>query len=170
MARTWRWKDCIPSFVLLACCLCCSLLEHGGIVNRQTFGGCPVTLSDCMTYHFSHANIFHLAANTFALLSFRPRWSTLLASYLCATMAALLLSCATAVIGHPLPPTCGMSGILFAAFARRAVAWKQFPLMLLAVNFIFALSPLYSWQTHLVSFLISYGLWHLYYRQNIAQR
>lgn len=170
MEMKWKWKDCIPSFLLLACCLCCSLLERGGVIGRQSFGGVAVTLSGCMTYHFSHANIFHLTANAFALLSFRPRWSTLLVSYACATVAALLLSFASAVIGHPMLPTCGMSGILFAAFARRSVAWKQFPWALLAVNFLLALSPLFSWQTHLVSFLLSYGLWHLYYRRSIAQR
>lgn len=108
----------------------------------------------CFVYHFDHANVFHLALNLWALYQFKPRWKTCAVAYAVSSVAALLPFSSVAL------PTCGLSGLLMAAYARqyaefRLPIWKP-----IAVNMVFALLPMFNWKIHLVSFLISYLVWY----------
>lgn len=107
----------------------------------------------CLFYHFDHANIFHLALNLWALYQFKPRWKTVVVAYAVSSLAALLPFSSVAM------PTCGLSGMLMAAYARkyaefRLPIWKP-----ISANMVFALFPMFNWKIHLVSFLISYLVW-----------
>jgi membrane associated rhomboid family serine protease len=112
-----------------------------------------------LTFHFFHTNIWHLLANTFALLTFKPRPLTLAVAYIIATAAALLDTFITA------QPTCGLSAILCAAYARRYAAWQQpiwTPLALLTAT---ALLPHVNAAIHILSFLFAYAFWRNYYQR-----
>lgn len=109
----------------------------------------------CLTYHFAHANIFHLLCNMLGLWPFHPRWLTVAVGYLCSTLAALLL----ALIYPGYGPVCGLSALIFACFARRYAVW-HFPIwkiVLFNVPFIFI--PRVDGLLHLLSFFISYLVW-----------
>lgn len=108
----------------------------------------------CFFYHFDHANVFHLALNLWALYQFKPRWKTCAVAYAVSSLAALLPFSSVAL------PTCGLSGLLMAAYARkyaefRLPIWKP-----IAANMLFAFFPMFNWKIHLVSFLISYIAWY----------
>ena len=123
-----------------------------GFWMNLTFGsGCPWWR--CLVYHFDHANVFHLALNLWALYQFKPRWKTCAVAYAVSSVAALIPFSSVAL------PTCGLSGLLMAAYARkyaefRLPIWKP-----IAVNMVFALFPMFNWKIHLVSFLIAYLVW-----------
>lgn len=134
-----------PSIALTALCLI-------GYWMNLTFGA-EQPWWMCFFYHFDHANIFHLALNLWALYQFKPRWKTVIVAYAVSSLAALLPFSSVAM------PTCGLSGMLMAAYARkyaefRLPIWKP-----IAVNMVFALFPMFNWKIHLVSFLISYLVW-----------
>lgn len=123
-----------------------------GFCMDLTFGaGRPWWM--CIVYHFDHANIFHLALNLWALYQFKPRWKTCVVAYATSSLAALIPFVSVSL------PTCGLSGLLMAAYARkyaefRLPLWKP-----IAVNMVFALFPMFNWKIHLVSFLVSYLVW-----------
>lgn len=118
------------------------------------------TLTHFLLYHFSHANIFHLLANLYALYLFKPRATTILASYLIATIAAYLdtLLIPTA--------TCGLSAFLFASFARNYVAWHRNLFPVLIAIAITAFLPNLNWHVHLLAFALSYLFWLPIYHFN----
>lgn len=115
------------------------------------------TLPHFLLYHFSHANIFHLLANLYALYLFKPRVTTIIASYLIATLAAYLdtLLIPTA--------TCGLSAFLFASFARNYVAWHRNLIPILLAIAVTAFIPNLNWHVHLIAFALSYLFWLIIY-------
>ena len=133
-------------------CIVLTVLCAAGYWLDLTFGaGSPWWM--CFLYHFDHANIFHLALNLWALYQFKPRWKTCSVAYVVSSVSALLPFSSVAL------PTCGLSGLLMAAYARqyaefRLPMWKP-----IAVNMMFALLPMFNWKIHLVSFLLSYVVW-----------
>lgn len=108
----------------------------------------------CFFYHFDHANIFHLVLNLWALYQFKPRWKTVIVAYAVSSLSALLPFSSVAL------PTCGMSGLLMAAYARKYAEFRMPLWKPIAVNMLFALFPMFNWKIHLVSFLISYIAWY----------
>ena len=134
-----------PSIVLTVCCVV-------GYFFDLTFGvGSPWWM--CFLYHFDHANIFHLALNLWALYQFKPRWKTCAVAYAVSSVASLVPWVAVDM------PTCGLSGLLMAAYARRYAEFQMSVWKPLAVNMVFALFPMFNWKIHLVSFLISHLVW-----------
>lgn len=135
----------VPSAVIAACCVvffCLSLRFDFG----RDFG-----VTHSLLYHFSHANVFHLALNLIALFQFRPRWSTCATAFVCASLASMLPFTASTAEG-----TCGLSGFLFAAYARRYATWREKPYFLLLSAFVGGLLPHVNWRIHIVSFILSY--------------
>ena len=134
-------------------CVVLTLLYTVGYWFDLTFGvGAPWWR--CFVYHFDHANIFHLALNLWALYQFKPRWKTCVVAYIASSISALMPFSSVAL------PTCGLSGMLMAAYARqyaefRLPLWKP-----VVVNMVFALFPMFNWKIHLVSFILSYLWWH----------
>lgn len=112
-------------------------------------------ISNSLLYHFSHANIFHLALNLIALFQFRPRWKTCVVAYISASVAAMIPFAAIE------EPTCGLSGFLFASYSRRYFYWKKKPYMLIASNLMTAFVPHMNWRIHILSFLIAYLIYAL---------
>lgn len=135
----------VPSAVIAACYVaffCLSL--------RFDFGR-DFDIVCSLLYHFSYANVFHLALNLVALFRFRPRWSTCATAFMCASLASAFPFTASAAEG-----TCGLSGFLFAAYARRYATWKEKPYLLLLSAFAGGLLPHVNWRIHIVSFILSY--------------
>lgn len=136
-----------PSICIALVCVVCMLLP------KAMFGSGYPWWSGFL-YHFSHANIFHLLLNLWALFQFKPRWKTCAVGYVASSLAAMIPFAAMAA------PTCGLSGFLMAAFARkyaefRLPIWKP-----LLVNMVFVFFPMFNWKIHLLSFLIGYVLWY----------
>lgn len=108
-------------------------------------------------YIFTHANVFHLAANLIALLRFRPRWNTCLIAWLVSFLVTYI------PVIHLAMPTCGMSGFLMACFARHYVAWHRPIMQPLLANIIFILVPCVNWRIHIICFLLSYIIYDIIY-------
>lgn len=134
-----------PSIVLTMLCAI-------GYWFSLTFGGSNPWWM-CFFYHFDHANIFHLALNLWALYQFKPRWKTCAVAYIVSSVAALLPFVSVSL------PTCGSSGLLMAAYARKYAEFRMPIWKPIAANMVFALFPMFNWKIHLVSFLLSYLVW-----------
>lgn len=132
-------------------CVVLTLLCAVGYWFDFTFGCNPWWM--CFLYHFDHANIFHLALNLWALYQFKPRWKTCAVAYVVSSAAALFPFSSVAL------PTCGLSGFLMAAYARKYAEFRMPLWKPILVNMVFALFPMFNWKIHLVSFLISYLVW-----------
>lgn len=113
---------------------------------------------NCVTYHFFHANIFHLAVNLIALWQFKPRWTTTIVAFVIASLVYLLPFAQLSV------PTCGISGFLMSAFARKYQAWSINPTRLIVANLIMAFIPFVNWRIHILSFIIAYGFYYVHSR------
>ena len=141
-------KKYIPSLVMtLPAVFLLAFRPHGFTTSAL--------LPGCLYYHFFHANIWHLLGNLLALFPFHPRWKTLGVAYVSATLAAIIPGVAVA------DPTCGMSAILYACFARSYAANRRNPIPLLALNMAFVFIPAVNWRIHLAAFVISYVTWLL---------
>lgn len=135
----------VPSALIAACCVVSFCL------SLDWDFGAEFSFTRSMLYHFSHANIFHLALNLVALFRFCPRWSTCAVAFACASAASMLPFTCDASEG-----TCGLSGFLFASYARRYVTWREKPYVLLLSMFAAGLLPHVNWKIHIVSFALSY--------------
>ena len=133
-------------------CVILTLLCAVGYWFDLTFGS-DAPWWRCFVYHFDHANIFHLALNLWAMYQFKPRWKTFAVAYIVSSTAALLPLSSVAL------PTCGLSGLLMAAYARKYAEFRMPIWKPIAVNMVFALLPMFNWKIHLVSFLLSYLVW-----------
>ena len=120
--------------------------------------GFPDNAFGSLYFHFFHANIFHLAVNMIALWQFAPRPLTCVIAFVSATLASLLPFAGVS------EPTYGLSAFLFAAYARKYVSWHLSPKWLILSNLFLAFIPHMNWRIHILSFVISYAFWHVYYR------
>lgn len=141
-------KKYLPTAVVAVLCLAGFFLPECGVGHDQPW-------QHALLFHFSHANVFHLAGNLWFLVWFHPRWSTLAVSYVVATLAALL------PISWVAAPTVGLSALLFAAVARSYVTWHSSVWKLLAVNMAVGLLPMINGRMHVASFLAAYTVWKL---------
>lgn len=117
--------------------------------------GSPLPLR-MATYHFFHANMFHLAANCLVLWTLGEAWTynpvrcrkELVLSYIIASLAILV---------EP-RPVVGISNIIFAIVGMRTPKlsnpWWKNPntLTFLGVMFAMLLVPRFSGVTHIISF------------------
>lgn len=137
--------------------------EQFGVGSGSVTASLPFTyypdapLPNFLLYHFFHVNIFHLLANLLALWYFKPRPTTILVSYIIATLCAYI---DTLIIPTT---TCGLSAFLFAAFARRYVAWKENIWKMVAIVLLTGIIPTLNWHIHLLSFIMSYVVWLIIY-------
>lgn len=108
------------------------------------------------TYHFFHANVFHLAINCIAILSvFDQKWwrKNLLGDF------AIGYVIATLMYSTALTPIIGMSNILFAVFGLRTPSitspwWrKKEVVVFLSLNLLMLAVPRISAMTHITSML-----------------
>lgn len=149
-----------PALAILACCL------------PQLLTGIPVTLLPhpapiigpdiraALLFHFTHANLLHLAANAAAIIYFRPRTATAVIAYAVASVVALIYIISPT--SHL--PACGLSCLICAAFARRYAAHRLSPLPFLLIQLpIPLLLPNFSLLLHMLSFLLAYIIWKIYY-------
>lgn len=152
----------IPAAVISM--LCIGLAFTGKDVSQRMAISADAAWWTALTYHFFHANIFHLACNVFVLIPFKPRWMTLLVAYLSATLAAMMLA---QIPGYG--PTCGLSAVIFASFARRYASWSLKCWRIILVNIPFLLIPQVDGAVHLLSFFLSYFIWKavLKYRKRL---
>ena len=107
-------------------------------------------------FHFTHASIWHLLSNFYVIAYFKPRWVNLPVAYVSATAAAIML------IPGASENTVGISGMIFAMFARRDVILGIHNWKLLLLNGLLAFIPCYNWKIHLLSYLIAYLIWKIY--------
>lgn len=140
-----------------------TLLCLGLHCNHYAFSCSRLSAEDIMLYSFSHANIFHLLINLYALWKFRPRWLTVAVSYFI-TIAIVPYVCQLTI------PTCGLSVLLFACYARYYVSWKKSVVrvivsntILLGMNMLFA-NTFFNVMAHAVAFFIAYIIWSIYYK------
>lgn len=147
LSRIVRYN--LPASLLIGvCCIA------GMCLPRVTYyDGCPWW--GYVLYHFSHANVFHLALNLWGLFAFRPRWATCAVGFVSASIASLLPFCSVSL------PTCGLSGFLMAAYARKYAEYRLPMWKPILVNMVFFFLPMFNWKIHIVSFLISYAIWRL---------
>lgn len=119
---------------------------------KATFGeGCAWW--GYLLYHFSHANVYHLILNLWALFAFKPRWMTCAVGFIASTLAAFIPFAAMSV------PTCGLSGFLMAAYARKYAEFNKPLWKPIVVNIAFVFFPMFNWKIHLLSFFIGYAIW-----------
>lgn len=116
-------------------------------------------------YTFCHANIFHLAANLYALWCFRPRPYTFIIALAIAMITPLFSALDT--------PTLGASAMIMAAYSRKYVAWHKswigiilFNASLLLINYIFIGTETMCFNViaHIMSFSIGYIYWTIHYK------
>lgn len=113
-------------------------------------------ITSAFLFHFTHANIFHLLANFYAIALFRPKWENVPVAYLSATAAALIPFTAVPM------PTVGISGMVFALLARRDAILRIWNWRLLGINLLLALAPAYNWKIHMFSYIIAFLFWKVY--------
>lgn len=141
-------KPFIPSILMVLVCL--------PYIARTNLAF-PLNKASFLTYHFAHINVWHFLLNATALIYFRPRIKTLAVAIVSASIAPLLITGS-----FLLPePVCGLSGVVFAAYARKYAVYSKSPVRLLLINFFLFLVPGYCWGLHLVSFLLAYMIWDI---------
>lgn len=132
----------------------------GLLVTFSMLFGCPVYLHGnglhvALTYHFFHANIFHLAANVLSIWAIfakdrRYAWCSLIVAYVCATISWYCTS----------SDVVGISNMIFALLGLRTPSLKdgwwrrRTVIVFLLVTAGMALVPGISAGTHLVSFFL----------------
>lgn len=137
-------RQLAPSFVVALLCGIFSL-------TNTSFGfDSNFEISNSLLYHFSHANIFHLLANLVALFTFRPRWTTCAYGYLAASVASVLPFAWMAD-----EPTCGLSGFVFACWARRYWSFRIKPFYIVGISLVSVFIPHVNWRIHLYSFILA---------------
>jgi hypothetical protein len=152
-----RLTPYIPALIILALCLPPLLAPSlRAFIPSSTPASHPSTINPLL-YHFTHASILHLITNAAALLYFRPRWATAAVAYATASLAALC------PITHLALPTCGLSGLISAAFARRYAAHRLPPWQFILPNLLFAFFPNFNYRIHILSFILAYIIWKIYY-------
>lgn len=127
------------------------LVDYTGILPGS---GVPF-LPSCLTYHFFHANIFHLLVNILAMWTIlaprRPHN---------ARVFAIGYLIATAVYPLALRPVIGISNILYACIGQRTPSlrskwWKSAPVItFLVVTLLMGLLPQVAGTTHIASFAL----------------
>lgn len=135
----------------------CALVLIYALVPVPEWMGEGATLRCALAHHFWHANLFHLAANGLALLSFAwvlPRWYRLLPlAYLAASLSIIAAT----------KPVVGLSNIMFAmsglcapmvkGYWKRKETWT-----FVAVMLVMLLVPRLSATTHIASFAAGFVL------------
>lgn len=115
-----------------------------------------VSLRCALAHHFWHGNVFHLAANGVALLTFAwvlPRWYRLLpAAYVAASLSLIAAT----------RPVIGLSNILFAMSGLCAPEirgyWKRRETWIfVGVMLVMLAVPRFSATTHIVSFAVGFA-------------
>lgn len=144
-----------PSLFLL---LLCIIVPQSALVahDSASAGFTAENILSALTFHFTHANIFHLLANFYVIARFRPRWINVPVAYLSATAAALMPFSATSA------PTVGISAVVFAMLARRDAILHIWNWRLLGLNLLLAFIPCYNWKIHLLAYLIALFIWKTY--------
>lgn len=114
-----------------------------------------LSLRCALTHHFWHANVFHLAANGFALLVFAwafPKWYRLLpAAFVAASFSTIFAT----------QPVIGLSNIIFAMSGLCAPKvkgyWKLHTTWIfIGVMIGMLLIPRFSAMTHIASFIAGF--------------
>lgn len=147
MPKDLKNNNLMPSALIAIACLLFYITSCSFAFGRGCGAHCY------FLYHFSHANVFHLALNLYALFRFRPRVKTCLIAYVSATVSAML---PFSSVGEP---TCGLSGFIMAAYARKYHSWRISPWKLIAVNVALAFVPHMNWKIHVLSFLFAYMIY-----------
>lgn len=144
-------KKLLPTAALLAMC---AAMPDSAFGPHEPWHG-------ALLYHFTHANVFHLAGNFAVIARFQPRWASIPWAYLSASAAAI---CPFAGLSAP---TCGISAMVFAMLARRDALLGIWNWRLLLLNVLLGFVPCFNWKIHLISYLISFTIWQL--RKNLGK-
>lgn len=135
-------------------------------VGRLAFyPGCSLT--ERVLFPFSHANVFHLAANLLCLwmIKFPMRWPV---AFLISFLTSFLPSPTWNLDGISQLPTCGLSGCIFASIGMRWGEFKEFKRMLryaVLPTLILGLAPNINTIFHLYNLFIGYLVFRLYDRK-----
>lgn len=109
-----------------------------------------------LLYIFSHANIFHLLANVFVLLSFGKSVNAF----------AWLAAVAASFLPMPNVPTVGMSALLFAHLGTTWAPTKGLGIMcrkILPWAVVFGLLPGINLLIHIYALFLGYAFMYVYY-------
>lgn len=122
--------------------------------------------ADIYLYIFSHANIFHMGINLYALWRFKPRLLTFIVGLIVAMVVPYVSALSI--------PTCGASAMIVAMMARHYVAWKKtytriiiYNAILLAIMLIPGISVIFNVLAHIMAFCIGFIFWTTYYKIKI---
>ena len=143
-----KGKEYLMTGLLLVACLAAPqayIVEGSGI-------------KECMLYHFTHANVFHLLVNFMFLLRYKPLWRSTLFGWITASIVAYMPICAMEL------PTCGLSGICYAMIARSNAYQKRISWIAVISNIPMSLVGVFNWRLHIMSYLISFISWTVYLR------
>lgn len=152
-------KKDLPSMLITILCVVCYGKDYSFVYTE-------ISTIDSLLYSFCHANIFHLSINLIALWQFRPRWFTVSVAYYITFAIVPFVSVLNV-------PTCGLSVLLFACYARYYVSWKKSVIriiimnsMLLALNMLFS-TTYFNVIAHAVAFFVGYIFWTIYYKAKL---
>ena len=140
----------IVGFLLAMTLFAQSPLSHGGFLMSS--------LESKLTCHFYHANIFHWAANSMALLLMRPSLRQMIESFPIAFAAMFFTN----------NPTVGFSAMIYAFIGLNIIRWKVSMIDLatfIIANILTIFMPKVAFGVHLASF--SLGIAAYYIQQHI---
>ena len=143
-------KKYIPSAVITAIFIACLFTEKIGVGDNHSI------VIQATAYHFYHANIFHFLLNIIALWTFHPRWKTVVVAFIASSVVAALPFASLDT------PTYGLSGMIFAAYARKFATWRLSVKWILLSNIALMFIPHVNVRIHLMAFGTSYIYWYLW--------
>lgn len=129
--------------------VCCAAIPRAYLTKQGDW-------QEALLFHFTHANVLHLLVNFLFLFRFKPRWRSAVFGWSAASLAAFLPLCACDL------PTCGLSGVCYAMAARSNAYTRKPDWWLLVANIPMALTGVFNWRLHIMSYLISYLSWTIY--------
>lgn len=141
-------KDYLMTTILL---VCCCIVPRAYLTTHGYW-------TDALAFHFTHANVFHLLMNALFLAHYKPKWRSTVFGWFSASLAAFLPVCVCRL------PTCGLSGVCYAMVARSNAYQKKVDWYLLLANVPMALTGVFNWRLHIISYLISFTSWTIYLR------
>lgn len=151
-----RRKNTPFNVTLLGTLLCITLFA----AEPQTHGGFLMSsITNQLTCHFFHANLFHWFCNAMTLWLMRPSPKDIAFAFVLAIFA----------ISFTMTPTIGFSAVIYAYIGINIIRWKVSLIdwgTFLVANFITIFIPGVAFGVHLAAFMLGISVYIIHYQIN----